>query len=946
MSNEPSPAVNEDDQPQTPPVVMREVRYEVSRDFVPILAEAGVSLLVSTYQAGKLVVVGTDQGKLALSFHNFEQAMGLALSRETLAIGTRYQVWLLAREAGMAAQLDRGQAYDDCYLARRSHFTGQIHIHELAWGEAEGTGDRGQESGVMGQGSGDRGQGTEELWVVNTLFSCLATLDERHSFVPRWQPRFITGLAAEDRCHLNGLAMQEGRPKYVTAMSETDGPQSWRPTKVTSGCVIDVPSSETIARGLAMPHSPRLAGGRLWVLNSGLGNISYVEPTSGKIEAVEQVPGYTRGLAFHGPLAFVGMSRIRETSTFGGVPIAEKREELRCGVAVVDMRRGRAVAYIEFKSGVEEIFAVEVVPHARCPFISGPSPTDDDAAAVWMVPRMQGAGARSQGSEDRRQGTGDRGQGTAGGRTYSPLTTHHSPSSAAPRTAEDWNEHGGRLMEAGQYDAAAAAYRRAIETRPTLGAAWANLAFLTADRGQTEAGRQLYAEAYLHQPSPQLRIVQATVLPPIFRDAAHVHEARDQFSAEVAKLVADGVKMDPTRTTTPSYFFLAYQGYNDRDLMAQLASVAPSPRKPHERRKRGKKDRIRLGFLSQYLADHTIGQLNIGIIEQLDKRRFELIVLSTSKRDDEIVARIRQAADRYIELPHEIPAALDAVAAQQLDILHFPDIGMAPFTYGLAHSRLAPVQTMTWGHPVTSGLPAIDYFLSCKHGETDESDSHYTEKLVRLSRLNVCLSRPERKGPKRDRDYFRLPADAHVYACPQMLFKFHPDFDAALAGILRGDEKAIVVTLDAKYPEWKELLEDRWKRQMPDVADRIRFLPKMPRTDFMELLACSDVMLDPFPFGGGHTSYEALANGLPVITLPGQFLRGRLAHAMYQQMGDCDLLVDGVDAYVQLALRMGTDKQERERASQAILNSCGVLYDDRAIVRELEEFWQFAAERG
>src|SRR5207248_11748641 len=138
MSKEREPDANDAEQPQTPPVAMREVRYEVSRDFVPILAESGASLLISTYQAGKLVVVGTDQGKLTLSFHNFEQAMGLALSRETLAIGTRYQVWLLAREAGMAAQLDRGHAYDDCYLARRSHFTGQIHIHELVWGEAEG----------------------------------------------------------------------------------------------------------------------------------------------------------------------------------------------------------------------------------------------------------------------------------------------------------------------------------------------------------------------------------------------------------------------------------------------------------------------------------------------------------------------------------------------------------------------------------------------------------------------------------------------------------------------------------------------------------------------------------------------------------------------------------------------------------------------------------------
>jgi len=901
-----------------PPAPLREVRYEVSRDFVPLLAQAGISLLISTYQAGKLVVVGADRGELVLSFHNFEQAMGMALSRETLAVGTRNQVWLLAREAGMAAQLDRGRAYDDCYLARESHFTGQIHIHELAWG----------------------GDDRRELWVVNTLFSCLATLDERHSFVPRWRPPFIAGLAAEDRCHLNGLAMQDGLPRYVTAMAETNEPQGWRPTKLTSGCVIDVESGETICRGLAMPHSPRLAGGRLWVLNSGLGNISCVEPESGRMEAVEPVPGYTRGLAFHDSLAFVGMSRIRETSTFGGVPIAEKRDELRCGVAVIDMRRGRAVAYIEFKTGVEEIFAVEVVPQARCPFISGPSPTDDDAAAVWMVPQ-EGSGFSFQGSRGSFQGAGAKDHRFAGQATNpkSQILNPKSPSAThQPVTAEQWNDHGGRLMDAGQYEAAEAAYRRAIDLKPTLGAAWANLAFLTADRGDTEEGRRLYEIAYGHQPSPQLRIVRDTVLPPIFRDPQHGQEVRQRFTADVARLVADGVKIDPTRTTTPGYFFLAYHGENDRDLMAALARLAPSPRSgPIEPRKR--RGRIRLGFLSRYLCDHTIGQLNVGILEQLDRQRFETVVLTTRTPDDAIASRIRRAADRVVEVPHDVPAALDLIAAQELDILHYPDIGMAPFTYGLAHSRLAPVQTVTWGHPVTSGLPTIDYFLSCQHGETDESDQHYTEKLVRLSRLGVCLDRRQRTGEPRTRDHFKLPPDAHVYACPQMLFKFHPDFDAVLAGILRGDKRALIVTIDAKYPQWRCLLAERWQRVMPDVADRIRFLPRMPRSDFLELLALSDVMLDPFPFGGGHTSYEALSLGLPTITLPGRLLRGRLTYAMYRQMGYGDLIADSPADYVQRALSLGTDESQRQRTSRAVLDACGVLFQDRQIVRELEDAW-------
>lgn len=913
---------NQSSEKPTSAAPLREVRYEVSRDFVPLLAEAGVSLLVSTYQAGKLVVIGTQQGKLTLSFHNFEQAMGLALAGDMLAIGTRYQVWELAREAAMARQIEGSQQYDDCYLARKSHFTGQIHVHELAWGVERTSSTASPDWEKPGT---ETNGGVPELWVVNTLFSCLATLDERHSFIPRWRPKFISGLAAEDRCHLNGLAMHQGRPKYVTAMSETDQPQSWRPTKANSGCVIDVGSNETIARGFAMPHSPRLAGGRLWVLNSGLGDISYVEPESGRIVSVERVPGYTRGLAFHGPLAFIGMSRIRETSTFDGIPIAENRESLRCGVAVVDMRHGKAVAYLEFKSGVEEIFAIEVVPNARLPFLSGPAPTDDAADAVWIVPPPGPPGVMQQSSPKRQHKAFD-----------SPLPTPAS----LPSTAAQWNEHGGRLMEAGQHDAAAAAYRRAIELKASCGAAWANLAFLTADRGQTEAGRQLYTEAYRHQPSPQLRIVQATVLPPVFRDLQQVQETRKRLEREVDQLVAEKVVMDPTLTTTPSYFFLTYQGFNDRDLMAKLGSLAPSSWPEPKPRKRGRGERIRLGFLSQYLCDHTIGQLNVGLVEQLDKEKCEVVVLAASSREDEITRRLRMAASRYVELPHDIPAALKLASQQGLDVLHYPDIGMSPFTYSLAHSRLAPIQTTTWGHPVTSGLPAIDYFISCEHGEANGAEEHYTERLLRLPRLNVCLARPARHGEKRSREYFGLPAKGHLYACPQMLFKFHPAFDEVLAGILRRDPKASIATIDSKYPEWRQLIVERWRNQMPDVYERIHFLPKMPRSDFLELLAVSDVMLDPFPFGGGHTSYEALALGLPVVTLPGELLRGRLTYAMYQQMGYTDLVASNPQEYIERATRLANDASFHRQAKQAIQDNCGVLFDDRAIVRELERFWQ------
>jgi uncharacterized protein (TIGR03032 family) len=350
----------------TPPVQKdapptREVRHEYTHSLPPLLSQLGVSLLVSTYQAGKVAAVGVAAGELTLSYHNFERAMGLAIKPGGIAVAARAQVWHLLAAPDLAARVEPAGRHDACFLTRSSHFTGEVQAHELAW-------------------AGD------ELWLVNTAFSCLCTLDGHHSFVPRWRPPFITALAAEDRCHLNGLAMADGHPKYVTALAETDTPQGWRPDKARSGVLIDVPSGQTVARGFAMPHSPRVHAGRVWVLHSGAGQLVLVDPMSGKADTVAELPGYTRGLAMHDRYAFVGLSRIRETSTFGGMPIAARRPELKCGVGVVDLTTGRLTAHLEFVTGVEEIFDVQVLPGARCPALSGPYPTLDGAAPIWTAP--------------------------------------------------------------------------------------------------------------------------------------------------------------------------------------------------------------------------------------------------------------------------------------------------------------------------------------------------------------------------------------------------------------------------------------------------------------------------------------------------------------------------------------------------------------------------------
>jgi uncharacterized protein (TIGR03032 family) len=340
-----------------PPAAV-EFRYTQTEGFVELLHRLGASLLVSTYQAHKLLVVRAQRGGLSTLVRTFERPMGLAAAGGRLAVGTRNQVWLFRDAPDIAPRVEPAGTHDACYLPRSCHVTGDIGLHEVAW-------------------AGD------ELWVVNTRFSCLCTLDPDYSFVPRWRPPFVTALAAEDRCHLNGLAVVDGKPRAVTALGATDEKDGWRANKASGGVVMDVPSGEIIARGLCMPHSPRWHGEKLWVLESGTGELHLVEP-SGRRTAVAGLPGFARGLAMVGRWAFVALSKIRPTSAMAGVPLAQRRGELKCGVAAVDLEAGRVAELLEFQSAVEEIFDVQVLPGVRFPEVIGFQ--KDEVNHTFVVP--------------------------------------------------------------------------------------------------------------------------------------------------------------------------------------------------------------------------------------------------------------------------------------------------------------------------------------------------------------------------------------------------------------------------------------------------------------------------------------------------------------------------------------------------------------------------------
>src|SRR5262249_47221002 len=228
---------------------------------------------------------------------------------------------------------------------------------------SHGQNGSGEPCHVQADGSGEPSHEEAELWVVNTRFSCLCTLDRSASFTPRWRPSFVSELEPSDRCHLNGLAMVDGKPKYVTALGETDTMGGWRKNKAKSGVVIDVDSGEVIVRGLSMPHSPRWYAGRLWVCESGAGTFGHIDLATGKYEPIAELPGFTRGLDFVGNLAFVGLSQVRESAVFSGISITERlaEDERTCGVCVIDLRSGQLVGLLRFETAVQEVFAVALV---------------------------------------------------------------------------------------------------------------------------------------------------------------------------------------------------------------------------------------------------------------------------------------------------------------------------------------------------------------------------------------------------------------------------------------------------------------------------------------------------------------------------------------------------------------------------------------------------------
>ena len=320
-----------------------------SRQLTAWLVEQRVGLAFTTYQTGKLFLIGLQpDGRLSVFERTFNRCLGLWGDGQTLWMTSLYQLWRFENvlESGQSAN-----GFDRVFVPQVGYTTGDLDIHDVAV-DADG-----------------------KVVFVNTLFGCLATISERHSFVPLWKPPFLSKLAAEDRCHLNGLAMEAGRAAYVTSVSQSDVADGWRERRREGGCVIDVRTNETIVTGLSMPHSPRVYRDQLWLLNSGTGHFGRVDRNTGRFEPLTFCPGYLRGLSFLGDYAMVGLSQCRENRTFQGLELDDNLKshdaEAHCGLCVIDLRTGDLVHWLWLQGIVRELYDVVVLPGVRRPSALG-----------------------------------------------------------------------------------------------------------------------------------------------------------------------------------------------------------------------------------------------------------------------------------------------------------------------------------------------------------------------------------------------------------------------------------------------------------------------------------------------------------------------------------------------------------------------------------------------
>lgn len=537
-----------------------------------------------------------------------------------------------------------------------------------------------------------------------------------------------------------------------------------------------------------------------------------------------------------------------------------------------------------------------------------------------------------------------------------------------PQRSDYWGLLGSFYRDTNHHVQACESFRKAIELNPNNIESVADLAIALRNEGQSVESRALH-EVLLDKTPDNIayRIRHALTFPLITNSVEEIELIRSQINNELDEInETQQTIADPLAEINFINFYTAYHGLNDRFIQTKLAAtiIAKSPTvsfiaphinawnnndiisiRPEESGKEATQEqtplikrRIRVGVCSKHLIDHTIGLLWGDLFANLDKNSFELYVFYNSSVPLDPNSTLGKHAHQVSFLPPDLARAQKNISDCKLDILFYPDIGIEPLTYFLSFSRLAPIQCVTWGHPVTTGIPTIDYFVSSDHLEVENAQSHYSETLITLPTLNTFYKRPE-NIENVSRQELGIPGHGTLYVCPQSIFKFHPEMDYIFRRILQADSQNMLVIPEGNFPGLASLLMERFKKSLPDVLKQLFIVKRLKQEKFLGLLDLADVILDTIHFGGGSTTLQALALGTPVVTLPGKFMRSRISVACYHQINYLELVAQDPEHYIQIALQLGRDEHYRADVSSALKNATAPLYSSMNAVKELEAFF-------
>ena len=536
------------------------------------------------------------------------------------------------------------------------------------------------------------------------------------------------------------------------------------------------------------------------------------------------------------------------------------------------------------------------------------------------------------------------------GRIEDALKCFYSALEQNPNLAEIYNSLGNTYREAGRIKDALKYFYHALELKPNYDMALRNIGLTLLNQGKSEAAKACFKKLIKYHQKFKYEVLMAMLHPIIYDSSETIAAYREKFQHELARLKNRNKTLDdPFEQLGVTNFILGMHGLKEKPIREQIAqfylNVCPSLawESPYLRNLVPNK-KTRIGFVSNFLHEHTIGRLYHGLIEKISKQKFHITVFRLNHKIDSITERINHSVDRVVYLPKKLKIAREIIADHRLDLLFYPEIGMDPFTYFLAFARLAPVQCKR-GFQITMGIPNIDYFISSKYAEPKNAQDHYSEKLILMERTGYYYRYPVLPSQIPTRKELGLPEDKKLYACLQSLFKIHPEFDSVIGKILRKDLNGVLVLLNAKHKHWETLLLNRFERTIPDVKDRICFIHSMQREDFISLFIIADAVLDTIYISGGNTSLESFALGVPVVTWASSYLPGRLTYGFYKLMGIMDCVAKNLENYVDIAVKLANEKEWYADIKKKIEHRSQLLFEDKLAVNEMENFFKWAVDK-